>query len=162
MSVIILTKVTFMYSEVEDRILMSAMPKGEPPVAFWLTQRLCRRLVLAITDYLERSASSSALVDIGLHLSCQQRDAEWQHQPSEPVSNRIGSLLVLPEKVVLSCSAQSALLLFPLADGQEAQLQMNMQELRQWLAIVYRQFQKASWTKEFWPEWFTKSELGRN
>ena len=157
-----LTKVTCMYSEVEDRIRMSAMLKEGEPVVFWLTRRLSCMLVRALTGHLERSVSRSALVDMGLLLSCQQRDAEWQHEPSEPVSFRDDSLRILPERVDLSCSAESAVLLFPLGNGEEAQLQMSSQELRQWLAIVYRQFKHAGWSMEVWPEWFSHAEPGRN
>jgi len=159
---VLLTKITFTYSELEDRILMSAMAMEGKTVAFWLTQRLCSRLVRALTAHLQRSVSRSALVEMGLQLSCQQREAEWQHKPSEPVINRIESLLVLPEKVVLSCSSQSAILLFPFDDGSEAQLRLNLQELRQLLAIVYRLYQHAGWPKEVWPEWINSAEPGMN
>ncbi|MCX6178408.1 MAG: hypothetical protein NT163_03400 [Chlorobiales bacterium] len=157
-----LTKVTFTYNEVEDRIRMSAVLKGEGPMVFWLTQRLASRLVGALTDHLERSASRSSLMDRSLLLSCQQRDAEWQHAPSEPVGSVKDSLQVLPAKVDMSCSAEKVVLLFPLLDGEEAQLQMSLQELRQWLGIVYRQFKNAGWPLAVWPEWFTQAEPGRN
>jgi len=37
-----------------------------------------------------------------------------------------------------------------------------LQELRQWLAIVYRQFNHAGWSMDVWPEWFLQSEPGQN
>ena len=155
-----LSKVTVTYSEVEDRICMSALAKEGDPVVFWLTYRLCSRLISALTGHLERSVSRSALVDMGLLLACQQRDAEWQHEPSEPVSFRPGSLVVLPERVDLACSAESVTLLFPCGYGEMSKLQMSMLELRQWLAIVHRQFQHAGWPMQVWPEWFTQTEPG--
>ena len=155
-----LSKVTVTYSEVEDRICMSALVKEGDPVVFWLTYRLCSRLIPALTGHLERSVSRSALVDMGLLLACQQRDAEWQHEPSEPVSFSPGSLVVLPERVDLACSAESVTLLFPVGDGEARKLQMSMLELRQWLAIVHRQFQHAGWPMQVWPEWFTETEPG--
>jgi hypothetical protein len=158
----LLKKITFTYSEVEDRIRMSAELKNGEPVLFWLTLRLCRRLVRALIDHIERSVPRSSLVDTGLLLSCRQRDAEWQHESSEPVSFSAGSLKVLPEKIELSYSQHHAGLLFPLGDGQEAQLQMTLQELRQWLAILHRQFKKAGWPMEVWPAWFVKPVHGRN
>ena len=157
-----LTKVTCRYSAFEDRICMSAMLKEGEPVVFWLTQRLSFMLVRALTGYVERSVSRSALVDMGLLLSCQQRDAEWKHEASEPVRYRAGSLRILPERVDISCSPESAALLFPLGDDEVAELQMSMQELRQWLAIVYRQFKHAGWPMGVWPEWFAQAEPGRN
>ena len=100
MTVELLTKVTFRYNEVEDRILMSALLQSGEPVAFWLTQRLCGRIIPALTAHLERSVPrSSLIVDKGLLLSCQQREAEWQHKHSEPVRTTGMSPLGLPEKV---------------------------------------------------------------
>ena len=155
-----LSKVTVTYSEVEDRICMSALVKEGDAVVFWLTYRLCSRLIPALTGHLERTVSRSALVDMGLLLACQQRDAEWQHEPSEPVSFSAGSMVVLPERVDLSCSTESVTLLFPVGDGEMSKLQMSMLELRQWLAIVHRQFEHAGWPMEVWPEWFTQTEPG--
>ena len=141
---------------------MSAMVKGGAPVVFWLTLRFCCRLIRALTGYLERSVSQPGLVDMGWLLSCQQRDAEWQQEPSEPVDLCAGASLVLLYRVDLSFSAERVALLFTLAGGDEALLQMSLLELRQWLAIVYRQFQRAGWPLEVWPEWFTLVESGRN
>ncbi len=159
---VLLTKVTCTYSELEDRIRMSAMLKEGEPVVFWLTQRLSCRIVRALTAHLEKSLSQSALVDMGLLLSCQQRDAEWQHEPSEPVPFKEETLRILPEKVDLSCSPESAALLFPIGEGEDAQLHMNFKEMRQWLAIVHRQFKNAGWPMGVWPAWFTQAEPGRN
>ena len=156
----LLTKVTVTYSEVEDLICMSALLQEGEPVVFWLTLRLCRLVVRALTDHLERSVSGSDLIDIGLLLTCRQRDAEWQHEPSEPVHYSTGSQVVLPERVDLSCTTESVALLFPMDDGDIAQLPMSMQELRQWLGIVHRQFQRAGWPMDEWPEWFTPSAPG--
>jgi hypothetical protein len=158
----LLTKVTLKYSAIEDRIRMSAQLQGKEPVVFWLTLRLSIRLVRALTGHLEGSVSSSGLIDRGFLLTCRLREAEWQLEPSEPVSHSRASVLVLPEKVDLACSEQNASLLFPLGDGRQAQLQMNFTELRQWLGIVYRQFQTAGWPMEVWPAWFMQTEPGKN
>ena len=161
---LLLTKVTVTYSEVEDRICMSAQLHEGEPVVFWLTLRLCRLLVKALTAHLERSVAGSALVDTGLLLTCRQRDAEWQHEPSEPVRYSAGSRVIVPERVDLSCTVESAALLLPVGEGDIAHLPLNLQELRQWLAIIYRQFQLAGWPLDVWPEWFIPTEpaLGRN
>lgn len=161
-TVLLLSKVTLTYSEVEDRILMSAKLDGGDVVVFWLTLRLCGRLVNELTGYLERSASRPVYVDTGLLLTCHQREVMWQHVPSEPVSLSKGALQVLPVKVVLSCSSQGAVLLFYLRDGQDAQLHMNLQKLRQWLAIVHQQYKNAGWPMDVWPEWFIQAVSDRN
>jgi len=159
---LLLTKVTVRYNEAEDRICMSAMVKEGEPVVFWLTFRLCTRLVRALTNHLERTVSRSALVDLGLLLTCQQRDAMWRHEPSQPVNYRQGSLVFVPERVELACSADNVVLLFPSGTDDMSRLQMSMLELRQWLAIVHRQYQQADWPLDVWPEWFKGTEPVRN
>ena len=157
-----LTKVTCFYSAFEDRICMSAMLNEGEPVVFWLTQRLSCLLVRALTGHLERSLSQTELIDLGLLLSCRQRDAEWQQESSEPVNIKAASFQILPEKVDMSCSDDSAALLFPMGNGEDAMLQMSLQELRQWLAIMHRQFKSAGWPMGVWPGWFSLAEPGRN
>lgn len=159
---VLLTKVTCSYSEVEDRIRMSAMVKDGEPVVFWMTQRLCNRLVRELTGHLGKLVSQSTMIETGLLLSCYQRNAEWQHEPSTPVGFGEASLQILPEKVLLSCSAESVALLFPLIKDENAQLQLSLKELRQWMAIVYRAYQNAGWPMDAWPEWFTRPKVGRN
>ncbi|NTV06402.1 MAG: hypothetical protein HGA59_07855 [Chlorobiaceae bacterium] len=73
-----LKKVTLQYIEIEDRIRMSADLDGEEPAVFWLTQRLCVRLVKKLSRHLEHSAPQSLLVDKGLMLSVQQHEAGWR------------------------------------------------------------------------------------
>jgi len=160
--VVLLTKVTCSYCGVEDRVRMSALLKEGEPVVFWLTQRLSGQLVHALTGYLERSVSRSSLVDSGLLLSCKQRDAEWRHEPSDPVSYNAASHWILPDKVDMSFSDGHALLVFPFGDGKGAELKMSLQELRQWLGIMYRQFKHAGWSMEVWPGWFTNAQPGKN
>ncbi len=158
-----LKKVTLQYIEIEDRIRMLADLDGEERAVFWLTQRLCRRLVPKLVHHLEHSAPDSHLVDKGLMLSVQQHDAGWQQKFSEPVRSTGLSRSVLPEKVDLFCPAGGAAIVFPLDDGGEpARLQMTMLELRQWMAVIYRQFQVAGWPMEVWPQWFALSEPGQN
>ncbi len=160
---VLLKKVTLQYIEIEDRIRMSADLDGENSAVFWLTQRLCRRLVPRLVGHLEHSAQKSSLVDKGLMLSVQQHDAEWQQRRSEPV--RICELArsVLPEQVNLYCPAEGAAIIFPLdAGGDRARLQMNMVELRQWIGVVYRLYRVAGWPMEVWPRWLALSEPGKN
>ncbi len=160
---VMLKKVTLQYIEVEDRIRMSADVEGGNAAVFWLTQRLCRRLVPKLAHHLEHSAPKSIQVDKGLMLSVQQHDAEWQRKFSEPV--RVFGLKrsVLPEHVNLYCPAGGAIIIFPLdVGGDQARLQMNMVELRQWMGVVYRQFRVAGWSMEVWPKWFALSEPGKN
>ncbi len=160
---VILKKVTLQYIEIEDRIRMSAEFDGGEPAVFWLTQRLCRRLVPKLAGHLEYSAQKSLLVDKGLMLSVQQHDAEWQQTLSEPVKVVGLARSVLPEKVDLHCLAGGASIIFPFdGKGEQARLQMNMVELRQWMGVVYRQFRLAGWPMEVWPNWFALSEPGKN
>ena len=160
---VILKKVTLQYIEIEDRIRMSADFDGEAPAVFWLTQRLCRRMVPKLSGHIENLTQTSPLVDQELMLSVQQHDAEWKKALLEPVKVRGFEHSVLPETVDLQCLAKGAAIIFPFdIKGEQARLQMNVAELRQWMGGVYRQFRVAGWSMEVWPEWFALSESGKN
>lgn len=142
------------YHASEDRIRMTAQIKGGEQAVFWLTLRMCRLFVGSICRHLEKTGDHQARVEKNLQQSCRQREAEWKHTPSPPVSLTPQAMIVLPKSVKLSCSENGARFLFPFKEGNGALLQMSNLELRQWLAIMHKNFKKADWPMDVWPTWF--------
>ena len=150
--------VTLRYVEFEDRIRMAARLDGHGQMVFWLTLRHCRHIVPALVKCLENKHDDETPTDRSLALSCHQHAAEWEQRkkPSaEPVLPSGEERSLLPRQVTVTCGEKSVALLLPLEDGKSAQLLMSLQELRQWLGILYRQFRRADWPLDAWPEWFT-------
>lgn len=138
---------------------------GQHQVVFWLTLRHCRRIVPALTACLESKNADETVVDRSLTLSCRQHAAEWEQRkkPSaKPVMPSGEAHSVLPRQVTVACMEKGAALIFPLGNGKSAKLLMTLQELRQWLGILYRQFRQAGWPLDAWPEWFTNGSRSMN
>lgn len=148
-----LKKVTLNYVAVEDRIRMSAERQNGEPVVFWLTMRLCRSMVGPLCGYIEKNVQPSALVDRTTQLSVQQRQAMWELQPSEPVRTGNEITPVIPDRLDLEFLKNKVALRLPYGIREKAELQMNPQELRQWMDILYRMFRSGAWPMDEWPDW---------
>lgn len=158
-----LKKVTLHYSPIDDRIRMSAELEDGGYLVLWLTLRFCRLLVSTLCRRIEDTVSRQAVFDRDFLLSFRQRAAEWQHQPAAPVSPYDGVVRsVLPERLKASFSSRSVVLKFYIGTEQVARMSLSHTELRQWLGVLYRMFQKAKWPLDTWPEWFTLSDCSRN
>ena len=159
--------VTLRYVALEDRMRMSARLEGDEQIVFWLTLRHCQRLLPALVKCLEGEKGIESAVEKSLAHSFRQKAAEWEkkEKPSaEPVLPSGEERSLLPESVTVVCAGKGVALFFPIEEGKKsAKLTMSLQELRQWLAILYRQFRKAEWSLDMWPEWFTgRSPHGMN
>lgn len=159
---VILKKVTVQYVRNEDRIRMTAEPDNNPPVVFWLTLRMSRLLVKSLCDHLERTTPTQPVIDRDMSLTCRQRDAEWQLQPSAPVLHTNATSNFVPDRIDVSFSPKSAAIAFPLGISERAEMNMSPQELRQWLSLLFRMFREADWPLDIWPKWFTASEPAKN
>lgn len=152
--------VTLRYDQKEDRIAMAARTEQEEQTLFWLTSRMCRRIVPPLVKSLEKAEEDQQqLIDPDLAMACRQNAAEWQHkeqQPNEvPVELEGNEHTVLLEEIQMKQVPSGLILLFPLAQNKKATLKFTPGELRQWLGILYKQFAAAGWTMEVWPKWFT-------
>ena len=151
--------VTLRYVAFEDRMRMAARLDGNDQIVFWLTLRHCQRILPVLVKCLEGEKGIESAVEKSLAHSFRQKAAEWEKKetPSaEPVLPSGEERSLLPERVIVVCAEKGVTLFFPLEEGKKsAKLMMSLQELRQWLGILYRQFKRAEWPLEMWPEWFT-------
>lgn len=157
-----LKKVTLEYVDVEDRIRMSAQSEAEGRIVFWLTQRLCGRLVGRLAEYLEKTEPEGGVVERNAMMAFQQQDAGTRHRPAAPVRAQEGDLTVLPAKVDVAWNSKVVALSIPYASEEAAVLQLSRTELRQWMRLLHRQYRKAGWETRSWPAWITAPETGRN
>ena len=73
--------VTLRYDQKEDRIAMAARTEQQEQTLFWLTGRMCRRIIPPLVKSLEQSEDrNQQLVDPSLAMACRQNAAEWQHK----------------------------------------------------------------------------------
>lgn len=179
-----LTRLTTQYVENEDRFLISA-DSEVGVVKLWLTQRLLKRLLPHLIDWVGRSSEtvlteqsqSSAHTenaqspqdkagdtepDAGSNDSNQQAASQVVAQYRKPVQG------VDAEKAVMSCLVHTLKfqprdkilrIQFELPDD-EAVLLLQEEHARIWLGVLYRHWQQAQWP-DIWPEWMKQAQRMR-
>jgi hypothetical protein len=155
---IVLTKVSLTYSPIEDRIRMSGQVSESGAIVFWLTLRICQKLVGTVGDFVEKAATIPSGSDKELVLSFQQSAAMVRTAPSEPVVPTEDAKVTLVEKIDVAFRKEQVLLSFFIPDGGVAQFSLSVQHARQWLGILRNQYRLAGWPMDAWPGWIAGAE----
>ena len=155
---IVLTKVSLTYSPVEDRIRMTGQVNESDSRVFWLTLRICQKLVNAVGNFVEKASSIPTGSDKELVLSFQQSAAMVRKAPSEPVVPPENASPSLIERVDVAYRKEQVLLSFLVPDGTAAQFALTVQQARQWLGILRNQYRQAGWPMDVWPAWISGAE----
>lgn len=170
-----LQRFTTTYDTTQDRIGLIGQGGDNGPIhTLWLTQRLMRRLLPTLWQWLELNdapqmdlgpatdARATALHEMAQHAACTQLPGTAE----QPVTPGPFSLQWLVCSVQLRASAQAVELLLtntqddnaPLPlDHASAQLTFTAQPLRQWLAIVLQLYRQADWPLDQWPQWLAST-----
>lgn len=149
-----LQRVTTQFVEAEDRIRLSGEAQGGEVVVWWLTQRLMERLLPLLFQWLQGRDSGAAWAEVAQAFALQAAQAALApQQPVNPMPQHNGLLV---EAVDLSHNESAMTLTFRCADGRST-LHLEAQPMRQWLSIVYQQWQVAGWRTDVWPKWMQES-----
>jgi hypothetical protein len=154
---IALNKVTLTYSTNEDRIQMTGEVSESDPLVFWLTRRMCEQLVIAVSGFIEKASPIPTGADKDLMLSFRQNAALIKKEKSAPVKVGSDSKTFLVQKIDLTFQKEVVLLAFYMSETECAKLPLTVQNARQWLGILYAQYQHAGWPLGTWPAWATES-----
>ena len=149
-----LTRITTIYVDTEDRISLVGEDEIGEHQRLWLTQRLLSLLVEKLLDWLPQT--HEGIQEIA------QQVAQSKHDPEHPVIASSESLNWLVNEIALEPSGGVIGLLFKSDRCEDvAVVRFNEISLRQWLDILFRQYQHAGWISVDWPSWFVpKVELG--
>lgn len=146
-----LQRITTEHIEAEDRVRLAG-EAGEKTVVLWLTQRLLNRLVPHLCKWLNERVDASSFAELKQEFAQQKARAELAPQP--PVRADAETPAVLAHSVGLKSSRAGLVLQFKDVDGNVfISLQLQPKPLRQWLNIVYDQYQRAGWPTTVWPAW---------
>ena len=146
-----LDRITTLYALDQDRISLNATDNEGSTVRIWLTQRICRRLVPELVRLIKPQHQDQVYASV-LASAAQQRALQKQ-EPQSPVQLTESVQEWLVSKIDMQMSEAGVVLVFTSADGQNAQLAMNTELLRQWLAILRRVYDSSEWKGICWPEW---------
>ncbi len=154
---LLLTRLTTVFDETEDRLRLTGEVEGDAPVVIWLTQRLLIRIVPVLLNGLTQQQGAHALQADVLH-SFAQHAARAELTQQAPVPATSTRAAWLADSVALSLADHAVRLTFLCPDAEHAaSVVLPIQALRQWLGIVYDQCCRAEWPLTLWPAWLTDS-----
>jgi len=160
-----LERVTTQYDSAQDRFrVLGSTPDGET-LALWLTQRLFIRVIRFLLEWLEEESADSAEVrrpdNPQVKSSLQnfaQQGASASMQVTEPVEPQAKTQSFLMAEVDIRKNDQHVVLVFKLPEDELAEVPFDATQLRQWLHIIFSQWQLAEWPLDFWPLWMRQAE----
>ncbi len=160
-----LHKITVTYSAEEDRLRLTAAAGEDQIVVYWITRRILGVVLTPMFSWLENRASQG-LGNIGeaaerskeARLAMAQSSAQAKMQDESPVTAQPNSFEYLLRSVDVKTEQNRFLLLFPMQDNSKGIIPFEQDSLLQWLNILHRIAQQASWELPQWPVWFTSDQ----
>ena len=159
-----LTRVTSEFIEAEDRYKITGVCEDGETLIFWLTQRLLIRLInhcLVFLDSKSEGITKNSNITDESRPNLQgfaQQPAEKELPSEEAVVANHNSPSYLIEEIDLKFGDNGLLLVFKEGMTKQAGLALNIQQLRQWLAIIHNVWQIAEWPMSIWPDWISTSD----
>jgi hypothetical protein len=160
-------RITSEYIDTEDRIRLIGLTEDGKTHALWFTLRLTNRLVvhcLNLLDQLSPEINKSA-IDAQSRNDVQnlvQQSATRQIVEEPPVEMERDSFDFLVQEIDVSYTPEAVLMSFRAAEKKGYELQLDLHQLRQWLAMLYVIWQKAEWPTEIWPDWMVENKTELN
>ena len=159
----VLKRVTTEFIDVEDRIRISGEHLDGATEVLWLTQRLMNRLIAHLCQLLEQQLASASTIptvqaaqqDIVQGFAQQAARAHLTTQP--PVRAPASDAGWRVDVVDITLAEGAVTLTFKGEANRQTQLNLPPHALRQWLAIVYQQYQRGGWHMDVWPLWMEAS-----
>ena len=160
----VLQRLTTEYSEVEDRLRLAGEDAQGQTTVLWLTQRLMNRLIPHLTTWLSRQitpASRIPSVQAAHQEAVQgfaQQAAVAQLAPEPPVQSSSPRAIWRVDSVDIAQGEAAVVLTFKGEDKAQATMTLAAQPLRQWLGIVFAQYQRGEWPTTVWPGWMEAAQ----
>ncbi len=125
---------------------------------FWLTLRICQKLVSIVGNFVEKASAVPTGSDKELVLSFKQSAAMVRKPASDPVVPPENASVSLVERVDVTYRKEQILLSFLIPGADTAQFALSIQQARQWLGILRNQYRQAAWPMDAWPGWISGAE----
>jgi len=171
-----LQRITSEFIAPEDRFRLSGATGEGGEVSYWVTQRLMRRLLKVVFDWLaehrgelERQTATELFAPVAGRAESRQGAATQAAAATqatagaapaepEPVPGRATELVL--EADIRMAATQISLTVKP-ASGEHSQLSLQLNEAWQWLLILRTLWQRAEWDASLWPDWFEQVQAPR-
>ena len=151
-----ISTITTDYDLREDRIRLAVAYADGNARALWLTRRLAERLVPALIQGLHAphvdDAAQAAEVQAAQIYA--QLEARVSRKPARAVQVDREALPALVQEInVKTAHNGTRVLTLTCPDTEPAQMALRPGELRQWLEVLHRAFDKGQWRQDIWPAW---------
>ncbi len=160
-----LQKITSEYSETEDRLQLTGEDENGRSITLCLTQRLLLRLIPHLLDWLanqttvsSQDASTGEQAQNFMQGFAQQAAAAELAGETPVQASATDTVCLVREVDVTKIGLDAVVLVFKTEGKEQAGLNLQAQQVRQWLAIVHSQWLRAEWSLGIWPSWMTESE----
>jgi hypothetical protein len=153
---IVISRITTVYDEVEDRVSLTGEAQSGEIYRGWLTHRLFDRLLERLFGILSKAADDG--FSAVLNEFAQDR-AEAELSPTVPVQPKQESRTLGPYLITEIDIAEldgAVQLSFRHSADAGAIIPLAHQDLRQWLAIVRTAYKNAGWPMQTWPDWMSE------
>lgn len=147
-------KVSLLYAPAEDRLALDAEDAEGATTRLWLTQRLCRGLVTALTPILRQSVSP------GLAGQPPEAAQSWEQAAAMADFGKTPGVRAAPDSVAglvdtvrIGPPGDQVTLTFAFGGGQSRTVTLSIAALRQTLAVMHRLHVEAGWPLDLWPDW---------
>lgn len=152
---------TTRYVAQEDRIRLSVELASDAVQIYWLTRRLLNLLVPRLLERLDQSPSTRAAPRVQAQVAQKfsQQAAVSSLQKQKDVAPRAAQAGTAPVVSVVVTSLDirhtKGGVVLDLKGGADVlqSLPFGENELRQWLNVVFRQYEAGGWHETFWPAW---------
>lgn len=147
------TGITLSYDPSEDRIHISARLDDGRKVRLWLTQRMARNLVGALTQNLEKAEEIPVATVRQAVMTHSQAQAVSTIRPRPPVKPEPDVPAHLVTNIQVRIGAEKIALQLDSALDFSPRIVLDGTLTRQWLSMLHRQFVTAKWPLDVWPTW---------
>lgn len=155
---------TTQYEPVQDRVRLSIELKDEVQV-LWLTRRLLSRLIPPLLKRMDTMPSvlmaPKPQVQVAQRFSQQAAVSNLKRQknvvPTPETPQKRAATLVTSIKV--RSGTKGVVLDFKGGEELLQSLPFSEVGLRQWLSVLYHNYNSADWSETFWPAWIFRETL---
>jgi hypothetical protein len=150
-----LKRLTTGYDQAEDRIRITGETDDGHPVVIWMTNRLARRAVPRLVQWLEKEAPPFTG---NVRQSFAQEAAVAGFNPQKPVAAGANAKQWIAQSLDLAATERAMTLTFRRSPDESAAISFDSTKLRQWLSILHRSWMTAEWSPLVWPDWIKHEE----
>ena len=139
------------YIDHEDRLQISGEDESGQIQRIWVTRRLLERLLPLLTGWIEERFEGRPHGAALLQWEQAAAGASLANNPTPPVVAKQDGWLV--HSVDVNRGPENIELLFKEGAREPFGLKLPPQAMRQWLAVVHGQVERAQWGLPVWPDW---------